>query len=111
MKITIFAAVRQLRKAYGETQQAFSNRLGMSIGSIANYEGGQRYPDGPSVIKLARAAGAIGRLDLVDVFQEVICDYVGCLVVPVENADEYRKVQDFLRKGRSKDGRRITPNA
>jgi transcriptional regulator with XRE-family HTH domain len=86
-------AVRELRKAYGEAQQAFATRLGMSMASIANYETGAREPDGASAVKLMRAAAAKGRLDLQSVFESIVRDAMGGLVAPVQNEDEHRKIR------------------
>jgi transcriptional regulator with XRE-family HTH domain len=37
--------IRTLRAHYGESQQAFSHRLGISIGALAHYETCNRLPD------------------------------------------------------------------
>lgn len=86
-------AVRQLRKEYGESQQAFSTRLGMSMASIANYETGAREPDGASAIKLARAAQQKNRPDLQAEFDNIIRDAMGGLAAPIRNEDEHRKIR------------------
>jgi transcriptional regulator with XRE-family HTH domain len=86
-------AVRELRRAYGEAQQAFATRLDMSMASIANYETGAREPDGASAVKLARAAAAKSRPDLQRVFDEIIRDAMGGLVAPIHTEDENRKVR------------------
>ena len=86
-------AVRELRKAYGEAQQAFATRLDMSIASIANYETGVREPDGASAIKLARAAAGKGLLEIQRVFDNIIHDAMGGLVAPIQNEDEHRKIR------------------
>jgi transcriptional regulator with XRE-family HTH domain len=39
MAKNLSSAVKQLRKRLGESQQAFATRLGLSIRTIANYEG------------------------------------------------------------------------
>jgi transcriptional regulator with XRE-family HTH domain len=93
METEISEAVKELRREYGEAQQAFSTRLGMSMASIANYETGTREPDGASAIKLARAAAAKGRLDLQFVFDKIIRDSLGGLVAPIQNEDEHRKIR------------------
>lgn len=86
-------AVKELRKEYGEAQQAFSNRLGLSLSSIANYESGMRVPDGSSAIKLALAAQRKNRPDLEAVFAPIIRDSLGCVVAPIHTEDEHRKVR------------------
>jgi len=51
----LVAATKRLRKLLGESQQAFATRLGLSIRTIANYEGGRR-PSGKSLLALANTA-------------------------------------------------------
>ena len=92
--VTVPEAVRKLRATYdAESQQAFATRLGMSIASIANYETGERKPDGASAIKLARAAAAKGLPEIQRVFDEIIRDAMGGPVVPIQTEDEHRKVR------------------
>lgn len=86
-------AVKTLRAAYGEAQQAFSNRLKMSMASIANFETGARTPDGSSAVKLARAATEIGRPELAAVFEEIVRDAMGGIIAPIRNEDEHRTVR------------------
>jgi transcriptional regulator with XRE-family HTH domain len=93
MSMETSQAVRELRKAYGEAQQAFATRLEMSMASIANYEAGSRVPDGASAVKLARAAAAKSRMDLQRVFDAIIHDAMGGLVAPIQNEDEHRKIR------------------
>jgi len=52
-------SVRTLRGKLGESQQAFANRLGVSIRAVANYEK-DRAPTGKALAALARAARDIG---------------------------------------------------
>jgi transcriptional regulator with XRE-family HTH domain len=86
-------AIRSLRQEYGEGQQKFSTRIGMSMASIANYESGMREPDGPSAVKLARAALDKERPDLARVFENIIRDSMGGLVAPIHTDDEHRKIR------------------
>jgi transcriptional regulator with XRE-family HTH domain len=62
-------AVRELRRALGDTQQAFAQRLGLSIRAVANYEK-DRQPDAKSLMLLARAARETDREDLVEQFAQ-----------------------------------------
>jgi transcriptional regulator with XRE-family HTH domain len=64
--------VRDLRAAQGESQQAFSTRLGISIRALANYESGYREPDGKALAALARSAKQAGREDLEDMFFQML---------------------------------------
>lgn len=65
--VTIHEAVRELRKVYGESQQAFATRLGLSMRAVANYEN-KRNPDTRSLIRLTNAAREVGREDLIREF-------------------------------------------
>lgn len=60
-------AVKNLREHFGESQQAFATRLGLSIRAIANYES-DRAPTGRALMSLAQAADTAGRDDLANVF-------------------------------------------
>jgi len=64
-------AVRELRKHLGESQQAFSNRLGLSISAVVKYEGG-REPTGRALAQLAHAAAEAGRHDLAYLFTRAL---------------------------------------
>jgi transcriptional regulator with XRE-family HTH domain len=90
-------AVKALRGAYGEAQQAFSNRLHMSVASIANYETGARSPDAISARKLYLAALDIDREDLAAVFAEIIAealgDQSGFWDVAIRSESEFRKIR------------------
>ena len=70
--MTTSSAVKELRKTFGESQQAFAGRVGLSIASIAHYEGGQRFPDYLVTLKLYRAARQSGRKDLAAFFLQSI---------------------------------------
>lgn len=61
------AAVLDLRRRLGVSQQALSNRLGLSLRAIANYEAG-RVPTVRVLIRLARLAGDQGHADLSETF-------------------------------------------
>jgi transcriptional regulator with XRE-family HTH domain len=87
-------AVRELRKTLGESQQAFSNRLGLSISSITHYEGGQRAPDYAVTLKLYRAACDAKRKDLAAFFLQMVnTSTVARAVVPVSGEEERIKIR------------------
>jgi transcriptional regulator with XRE-family HTH domain len=69
-------AVRELRKHLGESQQAFSNRLGLSMATIVKYEAG-REPTGKALAQLAHAAAEAGRHDLAYRFARALIDELG----------------------------------
>ncbi|MFD2183606.1 helix-turn-helix domain-containing protein [Rhodoplanes azumiensis] len=45
--------VHDIRRKTGLTQEAFSARIGVSIGTLRNWEQGRRTPDGPARVLLA----------------------------------------------------------
>lgn len=61
--------VKALRATLNESQQQFSNRLGVSISTVARYEL-QNPPQGAILIKLGAIAHEAGREDLRDLFQK-----------------------------------------
>lgn len=67
MSVTVNQAVRALRKHVGKTQQIFATELGISISSLNNYER-QRIPEPKQLFAFARAARAVERSDLAEVF-------------------------------------------
>ena len=82
-------AVKELRRALGESQQAFAERLGLYISSIAHYEGGDRSPDYVVTLKLYRAACDAGRKDLAAFFLQLInAGIVPQLAVPFQTESE-----------------------
>jgi len=50
-------ALRIARAARGYDRSRVEREAGIGRGSLAEYEGGQREPDGPTVRKIARALG------------------------------------------------------
>jgi len=98
--VTVSEAVKTLRAAYGEAQQAFSNRLHMSLASIANYELGVRVPDAISARKLYLAALLIDRDDLAAVFAKVVAEALGELQfwdVVIQSESEHWKIRAVQR--------------
>jgi transcriptional regulator with XRE-family HTH domain len=97
-------AVRELRKTLGESQQAFANRLGLSISSITHYEGGQRTPDYVVTLKLYRCACDADRKDLAAYFLMLInAGIVPKVAVPFQSESErdtIRAVQTILNDTR-----------
>lgn len=87
--MVISDAVKELRKALGESQQAFAGRLGLYISSVAHYEGGQREPDYLVVMKLYRVACEAGRKDLAAFFLQLInAGIVPRVAVPFQSESE-----------------------
>lgn len=87
-------AVRQLRQRLGQSQQAFATGLGLSIRSIANYEG-SRPPSGKQLFNLAMAAQKAGHFDLVSIFTEAISTELSAwpfqlLVIPATKSHPIR---------------------
>lgn len=44
--------VTEIREKYGMTQQEFSSLLGISVGTLRNWEQGRRKPQGPAKVLL-----------------------------------------------------------
>jgi transcriptional regulator with XRE-family HTH domain len=64
-------AVKGLRKHFGESQQAFATRFGLSIRSVANYEK-DRKPEDRVLAAFAKGASEAGRGDLVFEFMTAL---------------------------------------
>jgi transcriptional regulator with XRE-family HTH domain len=86
-------AIRKLRHAYGETQQIFATRLGISISSLAYYEIGVRHPDLTAALKFSRAAEDIGREDLEKVFAEQVRADLGRFVIQADDELQYQRLR------------------
>lgn len=69
-------AVRELRKALGDTQQQFATRLGMAISTVVRYEL-TRPPKGKVLNQLAHLAITNGRPEIAHVFFEALDDEMG----------------------------------
>jgi transcriptional regulator with XRE-family HTH domain len=78
---SVVRAVRALRQHFGESQQAFANRLQLSIRAIANYEKDRR-PAGTALVSLARAASNAGKQDLTNAFMNALVDDLGLKDIP-----------------------------
>ena len=85
----VVSAVKALRQHLGDSQQAFANRLGLSIRAIANYEKDRR-PTGMALVLLARAATAAGKKDLVTPFMSALVEELGLKDIPVRLMSLYR---------------------
>jgi transcriptional regulator with XRE-family HTH domain len=87
-------AVRALRQSLGESQQAFSNRLGLALGSVAHYETGRRSPDLVVTLSLFNLASEVGRKDLADFFLQTInTGRAARVMVPVPSEEERSKIR------------------
>jgi transcriptional regulator with XRE-family HTH domain len=62
-------AVRNLRTTLNETQQQFSDRLGVVVRTVARYEV-EKPPSGDILLTLSKIAGEAGRSDLAKVFDD-----------------------------------------
>jgi transcriptional regulator with XRE-family HTH domain len=92
--VTISEAVKELRKALGESQQAFATRLGLYISSVAHYEGADRAPDYLVTLKLYRAACDADRKDLAAFFLQLInAGIVPKVAVPFQSESERESIQ------------------
>ena len=69
-------AVRMLRLAYGESQQAFAYRMKTAIRTIARYET-IRPPKGKALSEFFRVAVEIGNQDLATVFRNALTAEMG----------------------------------
>ena len=72
----IQSAVRQLRKALGETQEQFAHRLRTAVRTIARYEG-DRPPTGLVLEQLKQLADAYNLPEVASVFQQAIVRELG----------------------------------
>ena len=72
----IQTAVRQLRKALGETQEQFAHRLRTAVRTIARYEG-DRPPTGLVLAQLKQLADVNDLQDVANVFQDAILEELG----------------------------------
>jgi transcriptional regulator with XRE-family HTH domain len=121
-KSEISLKVRELRKLLGDSQQAFSNRFGMALQTIARYEGPQP-PTGVALLKLAGMAGQHGHDQLRDFFRAeylkeihkalgdaklTIVDGVGYLFALVDAQEDLILAQLYLQIVRM---RRQTPRS
>lgn len=77
----VVKGVKELRQYLGDSQQAFANRLGLSIRAIANYEKDRR-ATGMALISLARAASDAGKEDLMNTFMEALMNELGLIGIP-----------------------------
>jgi transcriptional regulator with XRE-family HTH domain len=78
-------AVRSLRASLNETQQQFSDRLGVVVRTIARYEL-EKPPSGDVLLSLAKIAQEAGRSDLADVFQKAYSTELASARTPLAEA-------------------------
>ncbi len=79
--MNLIQAVQELRRKLGDSQQAFANRLGISIRAVANYEK-DRQPHGKSLASLARVAAAAGETALANQFRKALAEDIGPVLSP-----------------------------
>src|SRR4026209_1860978 len=65
------AAVKRFRKSFGDSQQSFSQRLGVSMSAVVRYER-TRAPRGKALALLARLALATGNGEAAAIFTEAL---------------------------------------
>jgi transcriptional regulator with XRE-family HTH domain len=70
MEQIISNAVRAVRKASGDTQQQFAQRLGLAISSVVRYEHGA-IPELPILVKLALLADECACMPA----RDVLCEF------------------------------------
>lgn len=70
------SAVVRLRKALGDTQQAFASRLGTAITTVARYET-IRPPRGNALVQFTQLAKSKGELELAKVFEDALSEEFG----------------------------------
>lgn len=85
--------VSKLRAHLGDTQQAFAERLRLSLRAVARYES-DRIPTGRVLILMARCAIRAGRQDLAGVFMRGFC---ADMCIDAEFAEQ---LYGFLNRGR-----------
>lgn len=107
-------AVKALRAHFGDSQQAFATRFGLSIRSIANYEKDRR-PEDRVLALFAKAASDAGLRDLLNEFKHAlgrslglydikggIISYIheeqkGYMLLQFEGAEQYIYSQAFFQ--------------
>ncbi len=62
-------AIKEVRSHLNESQQEFSNRLGVTLSTVARYES-VKPPKGPILVRIAEIARASGRDDLADILRQ-----------------------------------------
>jgi len=72
----LIKAVKELRRQLKDSQQAFANRLGLSIRAVANYEK-DRKPDMRALALLADVAHRNNQPKLAQLFADAIADELG----------------------------------
>ncbi len=78
-------AVRSLRASLNETQQQFSDRLGVVVRTVARYEL-EKPPSGDALLALSKIAEKAGRSDLADVFQKAYSTVLTSTRTPLAEA-------------------------
>ena len=101
----VLEAVKNLRQAHGDTQQAFAHRLGLAISTVVRYEL-SRPPSGAALALLAKSAQDAGQQDLKDIFLAALAAELGLhqnlgmvsdefLWLMLENAEQRRLAVSF----------------
>jgi transcriptional regulator with XRE-family HTH domain len=97
----LIATVRKLRKALGDTQPQFAERLGLSMPTVVRYEHNRR-PRGKALVTLEQTAAANGLDEFASVFRNALTDELGAPAnirtphIQVKNDDERDLVDALL---------------
>lgn len=79
--VQLLQATKRLRKALGDTQQAFAHRLGLAVSTVVRYEL-SRPPKGKVLAQFERLAIAAGHADLAAIFRDALTAEIGPTAVP-----------------------------
>src|SRR5688500_11011670 len=82
----VVTALKKLRERLDESQQAFANRLGLSVRAIANYESGRR-PSRAVLFNLTILASQHGLRDLSDVFRAAYAEAMHGVLGPTNDEE------------------------
>jgi transcriptional regulator with XRE-family HTH domain len=89
------AAVRELRKAKGLSQEGLARLLDVSVKTISRYESVSP-PTGHALVRFVRMAGEVERHDLFDIFSMAVADEMAAKYGP-ETMTEESLPQDPVR--------------
>jgi transcriptional regulator with XRE-family HTH domain len=93
-------AVRNLRARLGDSQQAFANRLGVSIRAVANYEK-DREATGKALLELKNLADANGLVEEARAFEDALSRELGhgVIEVPPDKKEDFDALMAILFGG------------
>lgn len=89
--------VLSMRKHLGDSQQAFSNRLGVSVGTVSKWETGRFTPDPQMMVRLSKLAEENGLPEAAAAFDNELIGSIGAIslfaVWPAETAVLHAQMQ------------------